>query len=185
MSTNIEFWERVHRALDERRDPLEDAGVQDAIAREPRLLDELFLLRARLDALPAARERVRFPRTAAAAVIAIALGIGAFRLLRATAVVEPDIVADTPHPSPPDDAIAAPSDAAPNVVTPSVALADPQVAIAKSEILDFQLSITTERPGERDTVVIDRYGTRRTREFVGDAFEHATLTTEVLTPRGR
>jgi len=171
MNTNIEFWERVNLALDDRRDPLEDSGVQDAIASEPRLLDELLLLRSRLDALPVTRERGRFLRTAAAAVVAIALGIAAFRLVRAPSTDEPDIVANSPH--------------MPSTSSPDVAIAMPSAAIAKNEILDFELSITTERPGERDTVVIDRSGTRRTRELIGDALEHSTLVTEVWTPRGR
>jgi hypothetical protein len=154
MNTNTEFWERVHLALDERRDPLEDDGIQDAIASDPRLLDELLLLQLRLARLPSARASRRVVRVAAAAAVVIAAASLAFTLSRTHNEAVP-AVARTP-------------------ITPP----------ARSEIIDFELTIVTERPGERDTVVIDRTGTRRTREIDRDELAHSTWTTEVLTPRG-
>lgn len=44
-----EFWERVNAALDARRDPLEDARVQQLLEREPELLDELATLQVTLN----------------------------------------------------------------------------------------------------------------------------------------
>lgn len=157
MTTNIEFWERVHLALDERRDPLEDEGVQDAIAGEPALLDELEVLRARLRALPPQRARSRRSLAAMAAAAVIAAGAIALYLLRApSAAVGP--IAELAAPTP--------------------------TSFVRDEIVDFELTITTERPGVRDTVVIDPAGTRQTRRMFGP-LEHYTLAAEVLTPGGR
>jgi hypothetical protein len=168
VKSNTEFWNHVDLALDERRDPLEDGALQDAIAGDPELLDQLLALRSRLAALPRTPERSRLPRLAVAAAIAIALGAIAFELLRfRSTAAEPRLqIANT------------------SLGPAAQAGRSPDAPLAKSEIIDFELSITTERPGERDTVVIDRSGTRRTRELVGDAREHSTLTTEVLNPRG-
>lgn len=41
MNTRGAFWKHVNEALDERRDPLEDANVQRLVGEEPELLDEL------------------------------------------------------------------------------------------------------------------------------------------------
>jgi len=49
-SSRNEFWERVNAALDARRDPLEDARVQQLLEREPDLLDELAALQLTLSA---------------------------------------------------------------------------------------------------------------------------------------
>ena len=168
MKANTEFWNHVDVALDERRDPLEDGAVQDAIADDPELLDQLLALRSRLAALPRTPERRRLPRLTVAAAIAIALdaiAVELFRSRRAAAAPRSQLARTTPEPA-------------------ARARRSPDAPLAKSEIIDFELSITTERPGERDTVVIDRSGTRRTREIVGEAREHSTLTTEVLNPRG-
>ncbi len=158
MKSNVEFWERVNLALDERRDPLEDELVQDAIASDPQRLDELVRLQARLAALPLHREPRRIPRAAAAAMIVVALGAIALELVRAPRAL----------------------------VESNTQLANlPAASFAKSEVVDFELSITTERPGERETVVVDRTGTRSVREFVGAGLEGCTLTTEVSNSEGR
>jgi hypothetical protein len=59
-SSHNEFWERVNAALDARRDPLEDARVQQLLEREPELLDELATLQLTLnDTFDPARRGVR------------------------------------------------------------------------------------------------------------------------------
>jgi hypothetical protein len=158
MKRPTDFWARVHLVLDDRRDPLEDSGVQDAIAVEPELLDELMLLRARLRALPVQHARPRILLATAAAAVAIAAGAIAYYVSRTSASTAAHVA---------------------QLATPTHA------SFAQSEILDFELSISTERPGARDTVIIDRSGTRRTRERDADALEHSILTTEVSIPRGR
>lgn len=59
-----EFWERVNAALDARRDPLEDARVQQLLEREPGLLDELATLQLTLDTTRDAARRGAGLRTA-------------------------------------------------------------------------------------------------------------------------
>lgn len=74
------FWTRVNAALDERRDPLADEHVQDALAERPERLDRLLALERRLGALPRAqRHTTRRPwLVAAAAAVLVALGAFAF-----------------------------------------------------------------------------------------------------------
>jgi hypothetical protein len=50
MNDHNEFWARVNAALDARRDPLEDARVQQLLEREPELLDEFAALQRTLGA---------------------------------------------------------------------------------------------------------------------------------------
>ena len=59
MKDTGQFWDAVHRALDERRDPLEDDVVQESIIANPRKMQELVDFLARLErVLPARRRRV-------------------------------------------------------------------------------------------------------------------------------
>ena len=53
------FWNSLQRALDERRDPREDAEVQAGIAERPERLGELERLLGRLERLPRATRRLR------------------------------------------------------------------------------------------------------------------------------
>lgn len=68
-----ELWARVNAALDERHDPLADEAIQTWIGEHPEDLDEILLLRERLDRIrerPAgARPRPALVRLAAAALV--------------------------------------------------------------------------------------------------------------------
>ncbi|NUP96802.1 MAG: hypothetical protein HUU28_11625 [Planctomycetaceae bacterium] len=71
-----EFWERVHAALDERRDPYADPRVAQELAERPELLEPLAELLHSLEALERtpelvvqARKRRPMARFAAAAVV--------------------------------------------------------------------------------------------------------------------
>ncbi|MCK6447269.1 MAG: hypothetical protein L6Q99_12840 [Planctomycetes bacterium] len=86
MKTDAEFWDAVNTALDERRDPLADDGVQDALAERPERLDALLALERRLAALPRLQpelaHRPWLVAAAAAAVILTLGGVGALVLWR-------------------------------------------------------------------------------------------------------
>lgn len=62
MSRDELWWERVNAALDERRDPLEDAAVEAAIVERPERLAEVLALRERL-ALVTSGEQLTAPRS--------------------------------------------------------------------------------------------------------------------------
>jgi hypothetical protein len=68
-----ELWARVQRALDRRRDPLEDAQVRAALARDPELRGEVERLVERLGQLGSAPAR----RRPAAALTGLALAAAA------------------------------------------------------------------------------------------------------------
>lgn len=75
------FWERVHAALDERRDPYADPRVAGELAQRPELLEPLAELLHSLEALERrpeivvqARARRPMARLAAAAVVLVAVG---------------------------------------------------------------------------------------------------------------
>jgi hypothetical protein len=178
MKNDERFWERVHLALDELRDPLEDESVQDAIAAQPELLEAWLTLRARLDALPFPRARRPALRLATAAAIVIAIGSIAFAVLRPRAAPIDDHTASTvPRAAPME------SDTA-RVAADVEQAHGADASFATSEIVAFELSITVERPGERCTYVADRCRTRRTHERVGDPYEHSAITAETLNTRG-
>lgn len=86
MSSERLFWERVNAALDDRRDPLDDAGIQAQLADSPELLEPLMVLRERLSALPhAARHpatRSTWQRRAAAAAALALLASAGWLALR-------------------------------------------------------------------------------------------------------
>lgn len=84
------FWERVHAALDERRDPYADARVAEELAMRPELLEALAEMLNSIEALEKtpeivvqARKRRPLARHAAAAALMVAAGgVGALVLRR-------------------------------------------------------------------------------------------------------
>jgi hypothetical protein len=139
------FWQRVNVALDERRDPLEDDAVQNAIAERPERLDELLRVTSRVSRLPAR------PRRSRAWLLAAAL---------AAACIVAVLRARSRDDAPPElHALAS---------SPSL-----------GEVLDFELTVTTDRADERSRFVVDRHGVRNVRETA-----RSTLTTQVVRPQG-
>jgi hypothetical protein len=112
MTRRNSFWEHVNAALDERRDPLEDALVQACIAEEPELALELARLHARIHALPVpAGRRRRRVAILAGAVLLVAVGAYGIRV----AMRQPGVL-DAPRtttPSAGSDAVAVRSSDAP------------------------------------------------------------------------
>lgn len=81
-----EFWERVHAALDERRDPYADPRIAGELAERPELLEplaELLDSLSKLERAPKvvvrARARRSVARFAAAAVVLVAVVLLVFR----------------------------------------------------------------------------------------------------------
>lgn len=144
------FWQRVNVALDERRDPLADDGVQNAIAERPERLDELLRVTSRVTRLPAQPRRNRAWLVAAA--LAAACIVAALRIrLRDDAPPELHALASSP---------------------------------SLGEVLDFELTVTTDRPDERSRVVVDRHGVRNVRESSLGSRALSTLTTQVVRSQG-
>ncbi|MBI5435003.1 MAG: hypothetical protein HZA52_19370 [Planctomycetes bacterium] len=87
------FRNRVNIALDERRDPLADELVQDALAARPERLDELLVLQRRLSLLPRATERRRATPflVAAAGLLVLCVGV-AVAWMRGTSDPQASIV---------------------------------------------------------------------------------------------
>jgi len=77
------LWQRVQRALDERRDPREDEDVLDAITDDPAALARMELWLARLESARTLSRRRPVLRIAlAASVAALAILPIAWRILR-------------------------------------------------------------------------------------------------------
>lgn len=75
------FWERVHAALDQRRDPLGDAEVRALLVDEPELLGELVTLRDSLQRVASSQRRRRAPRIALAAAVLACAGFATWLAL--------------------------------------------------------------------------------------------------------
>lgn len=148
------FWNRVNAALDEHRDPLADELVQDELARRPERLDRLLALRRRLAALPPERARRRIgPLVAACAAASVVLGTALAWWLATRPTGEPadgnGVVGST------DEVAAAPR---------------------AGEVLDFQLTITLERPGSLARVTAGPHGVVRELASGGEVLVRASST---------
>ena len=152
MKHDERLWELVQAALDERRDPLADARVQEQLAAEPERLEELLALRERLQLVGGAARPRRSRRVAAAAALVLA-GLGliaaAFLLRGGSGSIEvahgasvPNQVAEAPAEAPVSDSGPA----------------------SASRVLAFRAEVTHETPNGRTVTVFDGSRTRRSRE---------------------
>ncbi len=82
MTQRERFWELLNEVLDERREPLDDASVQQLLGEEPGLFVELERLRARAGELRQARRTARARAGAVAALLALVAGAIAWHVIR-------------------------------------------------------------------------------------------------------
>jgi hypothetical protein len=156
---NFTAW--VQQALDERRDPLEDERIQDAIVADPERLEELERLLARIRGLrdPARRRRLRTFLVAATLVILAALGLQ--RLAeRADRAVE--------LATGPGSATSAPLErtSAPRVDAGALAATARPAGLPEGRVLSFEWEIVRETPEERRLTLVDAHGTTTRTEFL-------------------
>ena len=143
MNDRERLWERVNLALDERRDPLEDALVQRLVAERPELADELVRLQERLATL---RARPKRAWRVAAILVAFAAAISVLFALRNAPSSDP-----TP--------------AAAIAVTPPPA---PDAPTQRSQVLAFEATAVHEDPFARTTTTFDGVRTTTLREVFAD-----------------
>jgi hypothetical protein len=103
-SSHNEFWERVNAALDARRDPLEDARVQQLLEREPELLDELVALQLTLNTTVDAARRCARVRAAGPARRRASAVVGWAALAAGFAVIVVAARWNAPEPRSPESA---------------------------------------------------------------------------------
>lgn len=135
MSAGDPFWEAVDAALDARRDPLEDARVQQLLAERPEQLAQLAALRSGLDRVTrAGRRRVLRRTLAAALVLAVAIPLG-LRVTRPVAGVADEVAP----------------------ITTADAETEPPAASGihplPLQVLAFRAEVTVDGPGGRRTRV--------------------------------
>ena len=140
MSDNEVFWEHVHAALDERRDPLADERVQLLVAEDPTRLDELLALRERVANLPASRPRRRLAKVAAVAAVVLVAATAAWFALR------------NRHEQ---------AATAPPVASESLA--------SRSCVISFQARVVTESADTRSTIDFDGEHVTRSHEFFSES----------------
>ncbi len=101
MTRREDLWEIVHAALDQRRDPLADPGVQRLVAEDPGLLDELARFEGTLALVRAsrrARTRRRWLVVAGAATLVACVAVAALWATRHRPAVRPLAVEVQPAP---------------------------------------------------------------------------------------
>ncbi len=148
MTRRDSFWEHVNAALDERRDPLEDALVQECIADEPELALELARLSGQVEALQTFGSRRRRRVAALAAVI-----------LLATAGVYEGIVHLMPQSS--DTGATATTE---NPESRGAVVAGRTGSVGGSAVLSFRSEVVVESPDSRTITHFDGQRSWRTRE---------------------
>lgn len=144
MNTRETFWERVHEALDARRDPLDDERVQTELESAPELLDELATLQRSFDGLRVKAPGIALRRAAAGkrvAAAALVLVMGALLLRFAVDATRPDVDTST--------------------ATPAI------VEGPSASVLSFQVTLIDESPTERVVTEFDGRTTTVTREYFG------------------
>ena len=167
MTRRESFWEHVNAALDERRDPLEDALVQECIADEPELALELARLSGRIEALHALRSRRRRRVAAIAATIVLAAaGVyeGIVRRVPQSSV--------TSVPATPESSEAR-----------GAALADRSGSAGGSAVLAFRSEVIVESAESRTVTHFDGQRSWRTRESLLPALSPGTPNTPGLVAR--